>query len=100
MRFASKITAAGGQITIDTGSIHQEGEATISVPPLSDGDMEGVGVVLADGAGVGGGHGGYGGGADTDNYQSGLLYFVYKLRYIMLLEIILIIGIDKQTFCT
>ena len=80
MRFASKITAAGGQITIDTGSIHQEGEATISVPPLSNGDMEGVGVVLPGGAGVGGGHGGYGGGADADNYQSGLLYFEFTVR--------------------
>ena len=80
MRFASKITAAGGQITIDTGSIHQEGEATISVPALFSGDMEGVGVVLPDGAGVGGGHGGYGGGADADNYQSGLLYFECTVR--------------------
>ena len=72
MRFSSLIVAK--QITIETGSIHQEGEATLYVPAVAGSAMTGVGGVLADGAGIGGGHGGYGGGSDQDNYHSGAWY--------------------------
>ena len=72
MRFSSKVTAT--QITIDTGSIHQEGEATLDVSALGGTANEGDGGVLADSAGIGGGHGGFGGGADDDDYQTGTVY--------------------------
>ena len=69
MRYASQITA--DQITIETGSIHQEGEATLDVTARGVNATEGEGGVADDGAGIGAGHGGYGGGSDTKNYTSG-----------------------------
>ena len=69
MRFSSEITA--NQITIETGSIHQEGEATLDVSLRGNNAGDGTGSVASDGAGIGAGHGGYGGGADVDNYTSG-----------------------------
>lgn len=70
MRFSSEITA--NQITIETGSIHQEGEANLYVTARGSGISDGEGSVAVDGGGIGAGHGGYGGGADVDNYTSGL----------------------------
>ena len=74
MRYSSEITA--NQISIETGSIHQEGEALLDVTARGGSATEGDGGVLAgDGAGVGAGHGGYGGGADLDNFTSGSFFF-------------------------
>ena len=71
MRFSSSITA--NQITIETGSIHQEGEATLDVSTRGNSSTAGIGSVASDGAGIGAGHGGYGGGADAENFTSGQL---------------------------
>ena len=73
MRFSSSITA--NQITIETGSIHQEGEATLDVSTRGNSSTAGVGSVASDGAGIGAGHGGYGGGADAENFTSGQLNY-------------------------
>ena len=71
MRFSSSIIA--NQITIETGSIHQEGEATLDVSTRGNSNTRGVGSVGSDGGGIGAGHGGYGGGAYTKNFNSGQL---------------------------
>ena len=69
MRYASQITA--DQITIETGSIHQEGEATLDVTGRGEDSTAGQGGIADDGAGIGAGHGGYGGGSDMMNLTSG-----------------------------
>ena len=73
MRFSSSITA--NQITIETGSIHQEGEATLDVSARGNSSTPGIGSIAPDGAGIGAGHGGYGGGADAENFTSGQLNY-------------------------
>ena len=69
MRYSSLIIAE--EITITTGSLLLEGDATLDVSGLGASSEIGDGVVLPDGAGVGGGHGGYGGGADKTDFGSG-----------------------------
>ena len=70
MRYASKISA--NKITIDAGSVHQEGEATLLVTARGREESKGMGDITADGSGLGAGHGGYGGGADKLNHTKSL----------------------------
>ena len=73
MRFDSEITA--NQITIEAGSIHQEGEATLDVSSRGGSAEAGDGGTIDEEehiVGIGAGHGGYGGGADLIDLVSGL----------------------------
>ena len=72
MRYSSQIKAV--TINLEIGDVHVEGEATIdcSGRNLEASGGLGRGEVTSVGHGVGGGHGGYGGGADIVNYGSGI----------------------------
>ncbi|KAH3880016.1 hypothetical protein DPMN_003928 [Dreissena polymorpha] len=82
MRFSSLISA--NRINVDAGEILMEGDATFDVSDRGgDGDiLSGQGSVVnvsdAQTAGIGGGHGGYGGGADRNVYISGAPYGSFK----------------------
>ncbi|WAR26297.1 TENX-like protein [Mya arenaria] len=82
MRFDSLISA--NQITVTAGEILMEGDAALDVsgrggvgdiPAARGSTVMGPANVTA---GVGGGHGGYGGGADHDSLNSGQPYGSYK----------------------
>ena len=73
MRYDSEITA--NQITIQAGSIHQEGEAMLDVSGRGGTEGTGDGGTVLEReieVGIGAGHGGYGGGADLVDLNSGL----------------------------
>ena len=71
MRSASVIVAE--LIHLDVGALHVEGGAKLDVSGRGSGAQGGygAGVVLADGAGAGGTHGGFGGGADPKTATTG-----------------------------
>ena len=72
MRYDSEITA--NQITLQVGSIHQEGEAKLDVSGRGGTAETGNGGTVTEGeieVGIGAGHGGYGGGADLVDLNSG-----------------------------
>ena len=66
MRYASRLHSK--QITLEVGTAHVEGEASVDVTGQEGGQPPGV---SPEGYGLGGGHGGYGGGAHAVNFTSG-----------------------------
>lgn len=83
MRYDSEITA--NQITVQAGSIHQEGEAKLDVSGRGGSAGTGDGGTVTEGeyeVGIGAGHGGYGGGADIVDLNSGVYTTVLKKQCI------------------
>lgn len=71
MRYASKMVAES--VELDVGDMHVEGAAKLDVSgrgPVA-GQGLGAGILNPSNYGLGGGHGGYGGGADTNSYDYG-----------------------------
>ena len=73
LRYQSKISAQS--VNIRATNVHIEGEAVIDTIGRGPGaeSGEGGGARLeSSSVGIGGGHGGFGGGADLQNYTSGM----------------------------
>ena len=73
MRFKSKLS--GRSIEVTAGDIAVEGGASLNVTGRATENGYGFGHINSNQHGVGGGHAGYGGGADTVYYNSGKTEF-------------------------